>query len=80
MWWVYILELSDQSYYIGITNNIEKRMLVHSSGKGSKYVRSRLPFRIVYKEEVFDRSSATKREIEMKKMKKIDKKKLINSV
>ena len=47
-WFVYILECQDGSFYTGITNNISKRMKVHNKGNGSKYVRSRLPFKLVY--------------------------------
>ena len=42
-WVVYILRCSDGSYYTGITNNLAKRVATHNCGKGSKYVRSRLP-------------------------------------
>ena len=40
-WCVYILECLDGSYYTGITNNIEKRMNAHKSGKGSKYIKAK---------------------------------------
>ena len=62
-WNVYILECSDTTLYTGITNNIENRMRVHNNGKGSKYVRARLPFKIVHNEIYKNRSEATKREI-----------------
>jgi putative endonuclease len=80
MWHVYILEVSDGTYYTGITNNIEKRMEDHRNGKGSKYVRSRIPFHIVYQESVRNRSAATRRELEIKKMSRKNKEKLINGV
>ena len=38
-WCVYILECQDGSFYTGITNDLEKRMNTHKSGKGSKYVK-----------------------------------------
>ena len=38
-WHVYILECKDGSYYTGVSNDVEKRMNVHKSGKGSKYVK-----------------------------------------
>jgi predicted GIY-YIG superfamily endonuclease len=69
MWLVYILELADGSYYTGITNNLEKRLKIHASGKGSKYVKARLPIKsVIYTEEVENRSIASKREIEIKKL------------
>ena len=48
-----------------MTNNIEKRLVGHRSGNGSKYVRSRLPVKLIYKEKCFDKSSA-KRERQIK--------------
>jgi putative endonuclease len=78
-WTVYILELNDSTYYTGITNNLSKRLAVHRSGRGSKYVRPRLPFRVVYVEYTTDRSSATKREITIKKMSKSNKERLMKN-
>lgn len=62
--------------YTGITNDLNHRMSMHKDGKGSKYVRSRLPFELVYKEEFSTKSEALKREIEIKKMKRAAKLKL----
>lgn len=45
---VYILECSDGSYYTGYTNNIVERLRLHKNGLGSKYVRSKLPVKLVY--------------------------------
>jgi putative endonuclease len=67
-WIVYILELNDGSYYTGITNDLDKRLEAHKSGKGSKYVRSRLPFRVVYICYEQNRSGASKSEINIKKL------------
>jgi putative endonuclease len=66
MYILYILLCSDDSLYTGITNDLEKRIETHKSGKGSKYVRSRIPFKLIYKEELPDKSQALKREIEVK--------------
>jgi putative endonuclease len=63
-----MLECVDGSLYTGITNNIEQRMAKHESGKGAKYVRAHLPFKLVYQEECATKSEALKREIEIKKM------------
>lgn len=66
MYYVYILQCFDNSLYTGITNDIEKRLASHRTGKGSKYVRSRLPVELIYKEEAVDKSTAAKREMEIK--------------
>ena len=76
-WLVYMLECSDNSIYTGITNNLENRLKKHQSGDGAKYLRGRLPIKIIYKELFINRSEATKREIAIKKMSKKEKKILI---
>ena len=73
-----MLECSDNSIYTGITNNLEERLKRHKSGNGAKYLRGRLPIKLVYKENLINRSEATKREIYIKKMSKKEKKKLID--
>lgn len=45
---VYILECSDGSFYTGYTNDLVKRVKRHNNGDGSKYVRTRLPARLVF--------------------------------
>ncbi len=67
MFIVYILKLSDGSLYTGYTKNLDERLKYHETGKGSKYVRSRLPFELMYTEECKTRSKAMKREIQIKK-------------
>lgn len=48
---VYILKCSDQSYYVGVTNNIESRLVEHNSGLNRKaYTYSRRPVALVYTE------------------------------
>lgn len=77
-WCVYILELHNGAYYTGITNNLEKRIKKHSDGSGSVYVRSNLPIiKVAYVEYTDNRSSASKREAEIKNMRRESKVKLI---
>jgi len=78
MYFLYILQCSDNTLYTGITNNLENRMKTHKEGKGSKYLRGRMPFVVVHIEEFPDRSSASKREFEIKSYSKIEKLKLIS--
>ena len=77
-WLVYMLECSDNSIYTGITNNLENRLKKHQSGDGAKYLRGRLPIKLIYKELFINRSEETKREISIKKMSKKEKKILID--
>ena len=76
-WKLYILRCRDGSLYTGITNDLEKRIAAHNSGKGAKYTRSRAPVQLVYSEECGDHSTALKRELEIKALPRDAKMKLI---
>ncbi len=67
-WYVYMLRCSDGSYYTGYCADLERRMTLHRGGKGSKYVRSRLPFVFIWSISLSDRSSAMRLENSVKKM------------
>jgi|TARA_B110000438_G_scaffold291967_1_gene329639 putative endonuclease len=67
-WIVYILLCKDKTLYTGITNDINKRLKLHSRGEGAKYTKGRGPFKVIYKENFNSRSLSTKREIEIKKL------------
>lgn len=75
--YVYILKCSDKTLYTGYTNDLEKRIRVHNSGKGAKYTRIRLPVELVYFEKYVTKSEALKREYYIKKLSRSDKIKLI---
>lgn len=77
MWYVYLLRLSDDSLYTGITKDVERRVEEHRSGTGSVYVRGRLPCELVYTERQESRSEALRREIEIKGWTKDRKEELI---
>jgi len=66
LWFVYILRCKDESFYTGITNGIQERIAKHNSGEGAKYTRARKPVRLVYQETCSDKSTARKRELEIK--------------
>ena len=74
---VYILRCGDGSLYTGITNDLERRVAVHNSGKGAKYTRSRLPVEPVYWETVPDKPAALRRELAIKALSRAEKLKLI---
>jgi len=79
-YFVYIVECSDSTLYTGITKDIERRLDEHNnSDKGAKYTKVRRPVRLVYSEESEDRSSASKREYEIKKYTRTQKLELIKS-
>ena len=76
-WSVYMLECSDKSIYTGICKgDIHRRMKEHASGKGSKYVRSRTPFQLVWSKSGFTASEALKEEYRIKSLSRQEKKEL----
>lgn len=78
-WKVYIIRCKDNSLYTGITTDVDRRMKQHRNGNGSKFVRSRLPFKLVYLESNHTRSSASKREAEIKSYHKSKKEDLVEN-
>lgn len=76
---VYILRCKDGSLYTGWTNDFEKRLQAHRSGKGAKYTRGRGPLVPVYLEFFPDKTSATKREAAIKKLPRKKKQLLLES-
>lgn len=78
IWYLYILRCRDGSLYTGITTDVEKRLEAHRCGKGAKYTRGRGPLELVCREECGDHSAALKREIEIKKLEKMQKLLLIS--
>jgi len=78
-WKVYILRCSDNSLYTGIARDLNRRLNEHNHNDrlAAAYTRSRRPVKLVYQETYSDRASASKREANIKKMKKGEKEKLI---
>ncbi len=75
----YIVQCADGTLYTGWAVDPEKRVAVHNKGRGAKYTKMRLPVKLVYVEELPDRTSAMKRERAIKKMTRSQKQKLISS-
>lgn len=65
-WFVYILQCLDGSLYVGATNDPDRRLHEHKTGKGSKYVRSKGADKIIHLEEYNDKYQAFDREREIK--------------
>jgi putative endonuclease len=74
-----MLECKDKTLYTGWTNDIEKRVMVHNTGLGSKYTRIRLPVILAYYEVFETKIDAQKREYAIKKLTKADKLELISN-
>lgn len=67
-YWVYVLLCEGNNYYTGVAKDVRSRFKAHLHGRGAKYTRSFKPVKIVYIESHPDRSSAQRREIEIKKL------------
>lgn len=78
-WSVYIIHCSDDSLYTGISNDVERRMQQHADRQGAKYFRGRRPETLVYLENGHDRSSASRREAAIKRLRRPAKLALIAS-
>ena len=80
IWHVYMVRCSDRTLYTGITNDLEKRIEAHNSGKeGARYTRSRRPVKLVYSEQVKSKSAAAKLEYQLKKLPRSKKDTLVRS-
>ena len=66
--YLHILKCSDQSYYVGVANDIIRRISEHQRGK-NKFTKSRSPVELVYKEKYSNKSAAMKREKQIKSWK-----------
>ena len=73
MYFVYVLQCTDGSLYTGITTDIARRLAEHKAGKGGHYTRAHGAREIIYTERKRTRSTASKREAEIKKLSRVEK-------
>ncbi len=77
MYFCYILECADHSFYVGVAEDVAQRVRFHNQGKGSAWIRARLPVRVVWTEEHPTLSSARTRENQLKRWSRAKKTALI---
>ena len=78
LYFVYLVECSDGTYYCGYTNNLETRVEEHNNSKtGARYTKSSRPVKLIYSEKLKSKSLAMKREAEIKKLGRKGKEKLL---
>lgn len=70
IWFVYLLRCADGSLYAGITQDLERRLAEHNGDgpRGARYTRGRRPVTLAWSEAACSRSTATRREGEIKRM------------
>jgi len=76
-YWVYIVRCKNKTYYTGYTNDLNKRIALHNSGNGAKYLRNKLPVTLVYAKEYRYYKSALHRERDIKKLTRQQKEELV---
>jgi putative endonuclease len=79
MYFVYIIRCKDGTMYTGITTDVKRRFLEHKNGKGGHYTSSRGVTKLLYTEKRANRSSASKREAQIKRLNRKEKINLIKS-
>lgn len=78
-WFVYILECSDKSYYVGITPSLRRRIEEHQDGRGGHWTGIRRPVELKYFEKAKTRRLAELRECQLKGWSRRKKEALINN-
>lgn len=80
MYFLYILQCSDKTFYTGITTNLDRRVREHNLSKlGAKYTKIRRPVKLVYSKEFLDRSTALVEEYKIKSLTRQEKLNLIKN-
>ncbi|MCK4667643.1 restriction endonuclease subunit S [Candidatus Dependentiae bacterium] len=65
-WYIYVILCEDESFYIGMTNDLYRRWYEHTSGKGAQWTKSHKPVKVIHYEEFNSKNTAAKREKELK--------------
>lgn len=80
MWFVYILLCSDNTFYTGITNDLERRLFEHNNlSKWAKYTKARRPVELIYSKVLNTKSEALKEEYRIKQLTRKQKEELLNN-
>ena len=76
-WFVYILACSNNSYYVGHTNDLSARFTRHQKGQGAKHTAQNRPATILYHESFPNELAAIRRERQLKHWSRAKKEALI---
>jgi predicted GIY-YIG superfamily endonuclease len=75
-WWVYLIKCGDGSLYCGIAKDVDARFQQHREGRGARYTKGRGPLELLYREGCGSHSDALKRELMIKRLRRVEKLKL----
>ena len=78
-WFLYMIRCKGNMLYTGISTDVQRRFKEHQAGKGAKFLRGKSPLELVYQKQVGNHSEALKAELNIKKLCKTEKEKLISS-
>ena len=67
MCYVYILRCADNSFYVGLTQDLNTRVKAHNDGRGAAYTFKRRSVRLVYSEKFESESKGVERERQLKR-------------
>jgi putative endonuclease len=67
-WCVYVVSCRDASLYVGITNDLDKRLASHNAGKGGRYTRSRRPVALAFVRKCRSATVARRLEVVLKRL------------
>jgi len=76
-WFLYMVRCKDGALYTGITTDMDRRFIMHQSGKGAKYLRGKAPLTLVFQQKIGSHSAALKAEVAIKQLSKADKERRI---
>ncbi len=80
MWYFYVVKCSDNSFYAGVTTDLDRRVKEHNEDnrRGAKYTRSRRPVQLICSEKYPSRSAAQKEEYRFKQLNRKTKERVIS--
>lgn len=78
LWTIYILRCADDSFYVGISNQLRARVAAHNSGKGARYTRARRPVQLCWRLDVESGEEARRLEGLMKRLKRKEREALVD--
>ena len=78
MCFVYILRCADESFYVGITQDLDARLKAHNDGQGTAYTFKRRPVSLVYSERYESDTQGVARERQLKRWSRSKKQALVS--
>ena len=78
-WFVYLVRAANGSLYCGISDDAHRRFAAHQNGRGARFFYSSPAVALVYVESCASKGDALRRELAIKRLRKMDKEALVCS-